>query len=130
MEEKKLSERFDTEDQGEVDYCLDMLIKQNGKQVVLTINQRTYLTSVLKRFGMSDCKPVATPMESSKRFNKIADDEDPINITEHQSTIGCLICASRPDLLQDLICHLQFSGSVQSLKSAHVETRRATLDQG
>ena len=50
---------------------------------------------------MSDCKPVATPMESGKRFNKIADDEDPINITEHQSTIGCLICASvatRPDL--------------------------------
>ena len=29
-----------------------------------------------------------------KRFNKIAGDEDPVNITEYHSAIGCLICAS------------------------------------
>ena len=77
LEKKKLSERFDMEDQGKVLYCLGMSIKQNRKQGVLMINQRAYLASVLKRFGMSDCKPVATPMEPGKWFNKIADDEDP-----------------------------------------------------
>lgn len=81
LEGKKLKERFDMEDQGKAHYYLSMPVKQNRKQGVLTINQRSCLTSILKRFGMSDCKPVATPMEPGKRFNKISDNENPINIT-------------------------------------------------
>ena len=82
-------------------YCLRISIKQHKKQGVLAINQRAYLTSIRKRFGISDCKPVAKPVEPGKRFNKTADNEDPINITKYQSAIGCLIYASistRPDL--------------------------------
>ena len=101
LEKKKLSEHFNMEDQGKVHYCLGVSIKQNRKQGLLMINQKAYPTSVLKRFGINDCKPVAAPIEPGKRFKKIADDEDPINITEYQPAIGCLIYASvaaRPDL--------------------------------
>ena len=101
LKRKRLRKRFDMEDQGKDHYWFSLSSKQNRKQGVLTINQGACLTSALKRFGMSDCKPVATPTEPGKRFNKIAGDEDPVNITEYHSAIGCLIYASiatRPDL--------------------------------
>ena len=52
------SEYFDMEDQREVHFCFGMSINQNRKQSVLTIDQRTNLADVLKRFGMDDCKPL------------------------------------------------------------------------
>ena len=94
LKKKRLRKRFDMEDQGKVHYWFSLSSKQNRKQGVLTINQGAYLTSVLNRFGMSDCNSAATPTEPGKRFNKIAGNEDPVNITEYHSAIGCLIYAS------------------------------------
>lgn len=48
------------EDESEVHFCFGMSIKQNRKQGVPRINQRTYLTDVLKKFGVGDCKPLHT----------------------------------------------------------------------
>lgn len=100
-EKRKLSARFEMEDQGEVHYCLGMSIKRNRNKGLLTINQHAYLSAVLKRFAMSDCKPVATPLEPGKKFEKLKDDEEMVNLKEYQSAIGSLIYASigtRPDL--------------------------------
>ena len=94
LKKKRLRKRFDMEDQGKVHYWFSLSSKQNRKQGVLTINQGAYLTSALNRFGMSDCNSAATPTEPGKRFNKIAGDEDRVNITDYHSAIGCLICAS------------------------------------
>ena len=53
MQEKlKLSQNFEMEDQGEIHYCLGMLIKRDRDAKVLTINQKAYLESVLKRFSI------------------------------------------------------------------------------
>ena len=49
---------------------------------------------------MRECKPVSMPMEAGKRFEKLDDNEDPVNIREYQAAIGSLIYASiatRPD---------------------------------
>ena len=50
---------------------------------------------------MSECNPVATPMETNKKFVKLAENEDVIDIPGYQAAIGSIIyasIASRPDL--------------------------------
>jgi len=100
-EKLKLSKHFDMDDRGEIHYLLGMCIKRNMNLKVLTIDQTAYLESVLKRFRMEDCQPVSTPMETGKKFEKLDDGEEPIDVTNYQAAIGSLTYASigtRPDL--------------------------------
>ena len=88
-------------DQGEINFCLGMSIQRDRKLGVLKINQTAYLQGVLKRFGMTQCKPVSTPMEVGKQFEKRSPEDKPVNLKEYQAAIGSLLYASigtRPDL--------------------------------
>ena len=101
LEKKALREHYDMEDEGEVNYILGMLIKRNREKRCLTIDQHAFLSSTLKRFGMENCKHVATPLEPGAKFEKINDDSEVVNLKEFQSVIGCLTYASigtRPDI--------------------------------
>ncbi len=92
-------------DQGELCYCLGMSIKRDIEAKVLTINQNAYLESILKWFGISDCKPFSTPMEAGKKFEKLADEENAVNTRNYQTPIGLLIygsIATRPELLSSV----------------------------
>ena len=56
---------------------------------------------MLQKFGMHDCRPVATPMEAGKSYQLLADDEKGVDVTLYQSAIGSLTYASictRPDI--------------------------------
>jgi len=64
------STKFEMEDQGEATYCLGMAIKRERDKKILNINQKSYLESVQKRFGMADCKPVTTLHLSKARSMK------------------------------------------------------------
>ena len=89
------------EDRGPIHYCLDMLIQCDRKAKVLTISQKAYLENFLKRFGMFDCKPISTPMEPNKKFNKLPDDQESVDVQRYQAAIGSLTYASiatRPDI--------------------------------
>ena len=100
-EKAKLSAQFEMEDQGEIHYCLGMSIKRDREEKVLSIDQKAYLEGVLKRFKMNDCKPVSTPLEAGKRFEKLGDGEETVDVKEYQAVIGCITYASvatRPDL--------------------------------
>ena len=100
-EKARLNEQFDMEDLGEIHYCLGMSVKRDRAAKITTINQKVYLENVLKRFGMSDCKPVSTPMEPGRQFVKLDDGDNPVNMKEYQAAIRSLIyasIASRPDL--------------------------------
>ena len=50
---------------------------------------------------MFDCKPISTPMEANKKFDKLPDDQEPVDVQRYQATIGSLTYASiatRPDI--------------------------------
>ena len=50
---------------------------------------------------MCDCKPVSTPMETGKKYEKLADGETPMKTRGYQAAIGSLTysaIATRPDL--------------------------------
>ena len=93
-EKSKLSTRFDMDDRGELHHLQGMRIRRDRKAKVLMLDQSIYLKKVLHRFGFENSRPVATPMDPCKKFDKLADDEDPVEINEYQAVIGCLTYAS------------------------------------
>ena len=100
-EKQRLSEAFKMDDRGELHHFLGMEVLRDRKKGIMTIDQRTYLEDVLKRFGMEDCKPVATPMEPNKQFSKLREDEEQADEKLYQAAIGSLnyaAIATRPDL--------------------------------
>ena len=53
---------------GLITSCLESFTwEEDGS---LQLDQATYLTKVLERFGMQDCKPVATPLEVGLKLSK------------------------------------------------------------
>ena len=101
LEKKALKKAFEMEDQEEIHFCLGMSIKRDRNNKRLFINQETYLQNNLKRFEMENCKPIATPWEFGKHFDKRKEREAAADKEKFQSAIGCLIYAAqatRPDL--------------------------------
>lgn len=59
----------------------------------IRINQRTYITEFLQRFGMQDCRPVSTPLNVSAKLAKTepwtaADGEEPLSRTDRVPVIS------------------------------------------
>ena len=79
-EKAKLSARFEMEDPGPIHCCLEMSVKHDNEAKVLSISQKAYLENVLQWFETYDCKPWSTPMEPGKEYDKLPDDQDPVDI--------------------------------------------------
>ena len=101
VEKKHLSSRFEMDDRGEIHYILGMTVNRDRQRKILTIDQKCYLQNVLLRFGMENCKPMSTPVDSTAKFVSLSNDEEPTDVTLYQAAIGSLnyaaIC-TRPDL--------------------------------
>jgi hypothetical protein len=84
---------------GELSFFLGLQIRQNNQGIF--ISQTKYIREMLKRFGMKDCKPVITPMQTSCKLNK-DDDSKSTDQRQYRSMIGSLlyVTASRPDVMQ------------------------------
>ena len=111
-EKKKLSARFEMADHSEIHYLLVMLIKRDRDTKTLTMSQQTYLEGVLKRFGLENSKPIATPLEPGSKFRQSTDDEELFDSQTYQQAIGCLTYAStstRPDISAAVNVLSQFS---------------------
>ena len=71
---------------------------------------------MLRKFNMTDCKPVSTSMEIGSKLVK--DDDSPsVNQTSYRSMIGSLLYVktSRPDKMQASICVQDFSPILKNL---------------
>ena len=100
-EKDLLCKEFEMVDLGEIHFVLGMSVKRDRANKVLFINQEKYLESVLNRFGMQDCKPVSTPLESGVTFHKRLNNQEPCDKHVYQQAIGCLTyvsTATRPDI--------------------------------
>ena len=80
-------------------HYVGMEIVRNRKQREIKISQKGYITRVLERFGLSDCKPLLTPMDPSVKLS-IEDSKEVISCP-YREAIGCLnyvSLISRPDI--------------------------------
>ena len=91
---KQLKNSFKMKDLGELSHFLGMQFSFNKDSI--TMNQSQYISKILSRFDMQDCKPRSTPCEMKLDFSG-----DPIPNTQYREMIGSLIYAmlcTRPDL--------------------------------
>ena len=111
-EKRKIKAKFQMVDNGDIHYVLGMQISRNRANTVLTIGHPNYLLSILKRFKMERCKPVATPLEAGRKFQKTTDaDQEFHDISLYQQAIGCLTYAAtttRPDIAAAVSCLSQY----------------------
>lgn len=98
----KLTKNFKMKDIGKISNYLGINIIQDCDKGVIKINQTLYLKSILKNYGMEDCKSIATPMDPNFKLeidkNQIVDKHLE---TKCRKLIGSLMYAmlgSRPDL--------------------------------
>ena len=98
-EEELLCKNFEMTDQGEIHFVLGMTINRDRETQTLYINQHKYLESMLERFGMTNCKLIATPLEAT--YHQRTDEEEAFDKNLYQQAVGCLTYIStaiRPDI--------------------------------
>ena len=66
----KLEKEFDMSDLGELHFFLGVQIERNRAARNLTMHQKSSIEGVLSRFGMEECKPLATPLDVKAIFVK------------------------------------------------------------
>jgi hypothetical protein len=84
---------------GELSFFLGIQIRQSNQGIF--ISETKYIREMIKRFGMEDCKPVITPMQTSCKLRKY-DVSKSIDQRQYKSMIGILLymTASRPYVMQ------------------------------
>ena len=113
---KELKSKFEMKDLGKIDVFLGMKINQQGRTI--KVDQRDYIEKLLKDFGMSNCKPVKTPLEMGHKLTK-PNDENYVPPKEYpyQKLIGSLMylaVCSRPDISYAVSYLSQFNNSYTS----------------
>jgi histone deacetylase 1/2 len=94
-----LNKEFALKDLGDLHYFLGIEVNKLSDGLILT--QEKYASDILKRVGMSDCKPVATPMSTSEKLSVYEGDLlGPNDATHYRSIVGALqyLTLTRPDI--------------------------------
>ncbi|KAJ9546528.1 hypothetical protein OSB04_019071 [Centaurea solstitialis] len=83
---------------GELTYLLGLQIKQSKKGIF--INQGKYVLDMLKKFDLTSCTPMKTPMAPPLSLDKDSKGK-PVDVTHYRGMIGSLLylTASRPDIM-------------------------------
>ena len=118
-----LKAEFDIKDLGQLMYFLriEFICTDDG----IWLMQRKYVLDMLKKFGMTGCKPIATPIEQNAKLR--ADSGEPLeNPTLYRQIVGSLIYATltRPDMSHDVGVLSQF---MQVPRKPHLDAARRVL---
>jgi hypothetical protein len=106
-----MSREFEMSMMGELTFFLGLQIKQTREGTL--VHQSKYTKDVLKKFGMSEAKPLSTPMSTT-----MALDEDKeggaVDQKEYQSMIGSLLYLTvmRPDIQFAVYLCVHFQSSL------------------
>lgn len=84
---KEMTKAFETIHIGLISYYLDIEVKQEDGDILIT--QEGYTNEVLKRFKMEDSKPVSTPIQCGIKLSK-HEEGDNVDPTLYKSLIGSI----------------------------------------
>eukprot|EP00253_Pinus_taeda_P011882 PITA_11882 len=71
---RNLAAKFDMQDLGLIHYFLGLEVWQKDREIFLS--QGIYVTNIVKRFRMHDCRPMSTPMITNWKKIDASDDKD------------------------------------------------------
>jgi hypothetical protein len=108
---------------GALEHFLGMRVMRDHTHMTYTLDQEDYAVSILKRFGMYDCRTVVCP----ETQHKLSKNQSPPNAQEetemrdmpYSELVGCiqyLVVCTRPDLAH---CCSQVSRFMQNPGKAH-----------
>lgn len=106
---EKLSSRFKIKDLGEVKQCLGMRISIDKSKGIITLDQQQYVNQLLKRFNMSECNEVRTPMESNVNLKKGDFCETKFPYQQLIGSLMYLAVLTRPDIAYSVSYLSQFN---------------------
>lgn len=93
---KNMMEKFAMSDLGSISYFLGIQVKQSPGRIFLS--QEKYIEDLLKKFNMSHCKPISTPMALNEKLH-VNDDAEKIDPTTYRKLVGSLLYINtRPDI--------------------------------
>jgi len=126
---------WECRDLGEAKEFLGMRITRNRKHKSIKLDQIDYAKKVVKRFGMTNAKPVRTPLPAGYTPEKNIANEDPKLKNLYQQVIGSLLylmLGTRPDISHAVILMSGFASNPTPLhlqKALHiVKYVNSTLD--
>jgi hypothetical protein len=96
---RALTSEFEMKDLGMMHYFLGLEVWQRTDEILLS--QGKYIVEILKKFGMTDCKPMATPMVMNlKKLSETSSDSGEIDPHLYRQLIGSLmyLVNTRPDI--------------------------------
>lgn len=98
---EKLCKKFHMKYLGELTYCIGLHVERDRKNKVIYLDQKKYIQEVLLKYGMSDCKPVKSPMDANEKLKSTNENTNILHGVPYQELIGCLLYISqgtRPDI--------------------------------
>jgi Reverse transcriptase (RNA-dependent DNA polymerase) len=99
---ERLAAKFDMTDLGVAERYTGMEIQYNDDGSI-KIHQGDYLRALLKKHGMEDCNPLATPLDPAIKLTKTNPDVDTlVDAKEYASIVGGIMyaaCVTRPDIM-------------------------------
>ncbi|KAF7810522.1 putative mitochondrial protein [Senna tora] len=118
-----LSVRFQMKELGELKHFLGLEVDRSKEGLFLC--QQKYARDILQKFGMLDCKPIATPMEVNAKLCS-AEGKNLEDVTMYRQLVGRLIylTLTRPDITYAVGVVSRF---MQSPKKPHLEAIRRIL---
>ena len=82
-----ISKWFKIKDLGNVKFFLSMLVEREHDKRMIYLSQCAYLTSVLKRFQMENCKRCPTPMDPKCKLHHRLEEEEAADKTQYQEAV-------------------------------------------
>lgn len=116
---QELSTHFKLRNLGPTSFLLGIAITQDHKNGIVSLCQRQYILDVLERFGMSDCKPITTPLDPgltlSTAFSpQTAQERQEMVSIPYLSAVGSLMylaTSTRPDIAYSVGLLARFSSN-------------------
>ena len=101
-----LHEHLEIHDMGEIHWMLGIEIKRNREAQTISLSQRSYIDSIVTRYGFEDAKPLSIPIVANSTLSR---DDCPTTTTDigkmsgrpYREAVGSLMYASvgtRPDI--------------------------------
>ena len=113
---RELRKRYEITVLGEPNLMLGIHVQRDRRNRSITLSQNRYIRKILEKAGMSDCRPVSTPMDPNIALCKTKESEEDENEehtkTDYAACIGELLYAAhatRPDILYAIVTLAQFT---------------------
>ena len=92
---------IDIQEMGSVNHFLGIRLLRDRKAKVITMDQTVYIEKVLKKFHMSDCKPVISGVLSADMRPKISKEQKEMENLPYREAVGSIMyiaVSTRPDI--------------------------------